>query len=159
VAGNSQTEEPLIYKFSATWGNHEGSMLLWLLVLCAYGFVASRRASAYAVLVQTALSAGIILYILLTSNPFTRIFPVPVNGDDLNPLLQDVGLALHPPLLYLGYVGFSMVFSLAVGALLEKKLDAEWARTTQPWILAAWIPLTLGIGMGSWWAYRELGWG
>jgi cytochrome c-type biogenesis protein CcmF len=166
VAENSHSDKPLIYKISGVWGNHEGSMLLWVLVLALYGLGLSVFSKtlpialrARALAVQGIVSFGFLLFILLTSNPFIRIDPPPLNGQGLNPLLQDPGLAFHPPFLYLGYVGFSMAFSLAVAALLERRVDAAWARWVRPWTLAAWSFLTFGIAMGSWWAYYTLGWG
>ena len=163
---NSHSLMPLVYKLSGVWGNHEGSMLLWLLILVFFsGLVAlfgrnlpdTLRANVLAV--QGWISTAFILFILLTSNPFLRLNPAPAEGQDLNPVLQDPGLAIHPPLLYLGYVGFSVCFSFAVAALLEGRIDAAWARWVRPWTLAAWSFLTAGIAMGSYWAYYELGWG
>jgi cytochrome c-type biogenesis protein CcmF len=163
---NSHSAKPLIYKLSGVWGNHEGSMVLWVLILTLYGAAVALfgrslpPALAARVLgVQGLISVGFLLFILLTSNPFARLDPAPPDGNDLNPLLQDPGLAFHPPFLYLGYVGFSMAFSFAIAALLEGRVDAAWARWVRPWTLAAWCALTLGIAMGSWWAYYELGWG
>ncbi len=158
VAEHSNHTLPLLYKVAGTWGNHEGSMLLWALVVCGFGAILSAR-HPLAAAVQSLLAAGVLLFILATSNPFARIFPPPPDGSMLNPLLQDVALAMHPPLLYLGYVGFSAVFSLAVAGLITRQIDARWATTAQPWIMAAWASLTCGIALGSWWAYRELGWG
>jgi cytochrome c-type biogenesis protein CcmF len=165
VVLNSHSTKPLLYKITGTWGNHEGSMLLWVWVLSAYGMcVAFTRPSdkdlqQKTLTIHALITAGFLAFILFTSNPFARMIPAATDGQDLNPLLQDIGLALHPPLLYFGYVGFGMVFSYAIAALWQRRIDAAWARTTQPWILLAWSTLTLGIGMGSWWAYRELGWG
>jgi cytochrome c-type biogenesis protein CcmF len=164
VASNSHTQKPLIYKIAAAWGQHEGSMLLWALVLAGAGaFWAARHEhdsiTPMAMRVQSALLAGTLAFLLITSNPFERLWLVPEEGQGLNPLLQDVGLALHPPLLYFGYVGLSLVFSLAVAAMRSGTLDAEWARKVRPWVLWPWASLTIGIGLGSWWAYRELGWG
>jgi len=162
VAAHSNRALPLLYKITGAWGNHEGSMLLWALVVALFGAILSARETALAqkaASVQAALGAGILGFIITTSNPFTRLFPPPVDGDMLNPLLQDVALAIHPPMLYLGYVGFSAVFSLAVAGLLIRKLDSEWAQAAHPWIMTAWAALTAGIALGSWWAYRELGWG
>lgn len=166
VVEHSHTAKPLIYKMTGAWGHHEGSMILWVWVLASFGFAFSiYRMPSHTVLqemtlsIQGFLAAGFLLFILLTSSPFIRVFPPPQNGQDLNPLLQDIGLAIHPPMLYLGYVGFSLVFSLAVTGLWLKSIDRRWAQLTQPWILIAWSTLTLGIGLGSWWAYRELGWG
>lgn len=166
VVQNSHTDKPMLYKISGVWGNHEGSMLLWVLILSVYGMAVSVFGSnlppglrARALSVQAMISVGFLLFILFTSNPFTRVDPAPLNGDGLNPLLQDPGLAFHPPFLYLGYVGFSMAFSFAIAALIEGRVDAAWARWVRPWTLVAWCALTLGIAMGSWWAYYTLGWG
>jgi cytochrome c-type biogenesis protein CcmF len=163
---NSHSAKPLIYKISGTWGNHEGSMVLWVLILAVFGAAvalfgdnlpATLRARVLAV--QASIALAFLLFILLTSNPFERLSPAAIEGRGLNPILQDPALAFHPPFLYMGYVGFSMAFSFAVAALLEGRIDAAWARWVRPWTLAAWICLTLGIAMGSWWAYYELGWG
>ncbi|MBT9368579.1 heme lyase CcmF/NrfE family subunit [Rhizobium sp. CSW-27] len=163
---NSHSLMPLIYKLTGVWGNHEGSMLLWLLILTLFSAMVavfgrnlpdSLRATVLAV--QAWISLAFLLFILLTSNPFLRLDPAPAEGQDLNPVLQDPGLAVHPPLLYLGYVGFSVCFSFAVAALIEGRIDAAWARWVRPWTLAAWTFLTAGIAMGSYWAYYELGWG
>ncbi|MDX2027389.1 MAG: heme lyase CcmF/NrfE family subunit [Alphaproteobacteria bacterium] len=166
VAQNSHIDKPLLYKISGVWGNHEGSMLLWVLVLALYGAALAlfgkkmpTSLQMRALGVQGILSAVFLLFILLTSNPFMRLNPAPLNGQGLNPILQDPGLAFHPPCLYLGYVGFSLVFALAVAALMEGRVDSTWARAVRPWALAAWSFLTLGIGLGSWWAYYTLGWG
>jgi len=166
VAANSHSTKPILYKISGVWGNHEGSMLLWALILAGYGaaiatFGRNLRPSLKVRIlgVQALIGAGILAFILLTSNPFLRLTPAPVNGNGLNPLLQDPGLAFHPPLLYLGYVGLSLTFSFAVAALIEGRVDANWARWVRPWTLAAWGFLTGGIALGSWWAYYELGWG
>ena len=157
---------PLIYKFTSVWGNHEGSMLLWVLILSLFGALvaafggnlpATLKANVLAV--QSWIAAAFYLFILVTSNPFLRLPQAPFEGRDLNPILQDIGLAIHPPLLYLGYVGFSISFSFAIAALIEGRIDAAWARWVRPWTLAAWMCLTLGIAMGSYWAYYELGWG
>lgn len=163
---NSHSLVPLLFKFSGVWGNHEGSMMLWLLILvlfsalvAAFGRNLPDTLRANVLSVQAWISVAFILFILLTSNPFMRLDPAPAEGKDLNPVLQDVGLAIHPPLLYLGYVGFSVCFSFAVAALLEGRIDAAWARWVRPWTLAAWTFLTPGIAMGSYWAYYELGWG
>ncbi len=166
VAHYSHTTKPLLYKISGVWGNHEGSMLLWALILALFGgsvaifgknlpLVLKARALG----VQGLLGVSFLLFILFTSNPFQRLFPAWPNGNDLNPLLQDPGLAFHPPLLYGGYVGFSVAFSFAIAALIGGKVDAAWARWVRPWTLAAWVMLTLGIALGSYWAYYELGWG
>ena len=166
VASNSHSDKPMLYKISGVWGNHEGSMMLWVLILAIYGFAVaafgrnlppSLRARVLGV--QALIALGFYLFILLTSNPFERLFPAPMDGRGLNPLLQDPGLAFHPPLLYLGYVGFSIAFSFAIAALIEGRVDAAWARWVRPWTLAAWGFLTAGIVLGSWWAYYELGWG
>ena len=166
VALNSHSLKPMIYKISGVWGNHEGSMLLWVLILALFGACAGWFGSnltqsfrARVLAVQGAISVAFLAFILLTSNPFLRLVVPPFDGQDLNPLLQDPGLAFHPPFLYLGYVGLSMAFSFAVAALLEGRVDAAWARWVRPWTLAAWIFLTIGIALGSWWAYYELGWG
>jgi cytochrome c-type biogenesis protein CcmF len=166
VYENSHSAKPLIYKLTGLWGNHEGSMLLWVLILALFGALVALfstnlplRLRADVLAVQAAIAAAFDLFILATSNPFARLAPAPFEGRDLNPVLQDIGLALHPPLLYLGYVGFSISFSFAVAALIEGRIDAAWARWVRPWALAAWICLTLGIAMGSYWAYYELGWG
>jgi cytochrome c-type biogenesis protein CcmF len=163
---NSHSLVPLVYKYSGVWGNHEGSMMLWLLVLSLFSALVAvfgrnlpDTLKANVLAVQAWISFAFILFILLTSNPFIRLDPAPPEGRDLNPLLQDFGLAIHPPLLYLGYVGFSICFSFAVAALMEGRIDAALARWVRPWTLAAWIFLTLGIAMGSYWAYYELGWG
>jgi cytochrome c-type biogenesis protein CcmF len=166
VVQNSHSAKPMLYKISGTWGNHEGSMLLWVLIVSLFGAVAawfgtnlppSLRARVLSV--QGAIGVAFFAFILFTSNPFTRLAVPPFDGQDLNPLLQDPGLAFHPPFLYLGYVGLSMAFSFAVAALIEGRVDAAWGRWVRPWTLAAWIFLTIGIALGSWWAYYELGWG
>nr|WP_155043568.1 heme lyase CcmF/NrfE family subunit [Paracoccus shanxieyensis] len=166
VYENSHTAKPMIYKISGVWGNHEGSMLLWVLILALFGAAAavfdanlppSLRARVLSV--QGSIGVAFLAFILFTSNPFWRMDAAPFNGRDLNPLLQDPGLAFHPPFLYLGYVGLSMAFSFAVAALIEGRVDAAWARWVRPWTLAAWVFLTIGIALGSWWAYYELGWG
>ncbi len=166
VVLNSHSDKPLIYKISGTWGNHEGSMLLWVLIVALFGAMAAwfggnlpptMRARVLAV--QGAIGVAFIAFILFTSNPFLRLAVPPFDGQDLNPLLQDPGLAFHPPFLYLGYVGLSMAFSFAVAALIEGRVDAAWGRWVRPWTLAAWVFLTIGIALGSWWAYYELGWG
>jgi cytochrome c-type biogenesis protein CcmF len=166
VAENSHTAKPLLYKISGVWGNHEGSMVLWVAVLSLFGAAVAAFGNnlpdtlkARTLAVQGLIGAGFIAFILFTSNPFLRLDPAPAQGNGLNPLLQDPGLAFHPPMLYLGYVGFSVAFSFAVAALLEGRVDSAWARWVRPWTLAAWVFLTLGIGLGSWWAYYELGWG
>ena len=166
VAQNSNSKLPLLYKISGTWGNHEGSMLLWILILAVFGAAVALFGSnlpaplrARVLSVQSWIAIGFLAFSLFTSNPFARMFPPPPDGADLNPLLQDPGLAFHPPMLYLGYVGFSMAFSFAIAALIEGRVDAAWARWVRPWTLAAWCFLTGGIALGSWWAYYELGWG
>jgi cytochrome c-type biogenesis protein CcmF len=166
VVENSHSTKPLIYKISGVWGNHEGSMLLWVLILALFGSVVAlsrnsipARLQANTLAVQAAITIAFLLFVLTTSNPFTRVVPAPVEGQDLNPLLQDPGLAIHPPLLYIGYVGFSISFAFACAALIDGRIDAVWARIVRPWTLGAWAFLTLGIAMGSYWAYYELGWG
>ncbi len=166
VYENSNTTMPLIYRLTSVWGNHEGSMMLWVSILVFFGALvalfggnlpAALKANALAV--QAWIAAAFELFILTTSNPFLRIANAPFEGRDLNPILQDPGLAFHPPMLYLGYVGFSITFSFAIAALLEGRIDAAWARWVRPWVLAAWMCLTLGIAGGSYWSYYELGWG
>lgn len=166
VAANSHSTKPLIYKIAGAWGNHEGSMVLWVLILAVFGAAvalfgdnlpASLRATVLSV--QASISVAFLLFIVLTSNPFLRLDNPPADGNGLNPILQDPALAFHPPFLYTGYVGFSMAFSFAIAALIEGRTDAAWARWVRPWTLAAWMFLTIGIAMGSWWAYYELGWG
>jgi len=166
VFENSHSAMPLIYKFTSVWGNHEGSMLLWVLILSLFGALVAAfggnlpaELKANVLAVQSWIAAAFYLFILITSNPFLRLPQAPFEGRDLNPILQDMGLAIHPPLLYLGYVGFSISFSFAIAALIEGRIDAAWARWVRPWTLAAWMCLTLGIAMGSYWAYYELGWG
>ena len=167
VANNSNSMLPWYYKFSAVWGNHEGSVLLWSLMLAGWGYFAARYSRelprdmvARVLGVLGMVCVGFLLFILATSNPFERILPnMPADGADLNPLLQDIGLILHPPMLYMGYVGFSVVFAFAIAALLGGRLDAAWARWARPWTNLAWAFLTVGIALGSWWAYYELGWG
>jgi cytochrome c-type biogenesis protein CcmF len=166
VFENSHSQMPLVYKITSVWGNHEGSMLLWVLILSVFGagvaaFGGNLPAAlkAHVLAVQSWIAAAFYLFILLTSNPFLRLANAPFEGRDLNPILQDPGLAIHPPLLYLGYVGFSIAFSFAIAALIDGRIDAAWARWVRPWTLAAWMFLTLGIAMGSYWAYYTLGWG
>jgi cytochrome c-type biogenesis protein CcmF len=166
VVENSHTLKPMLYKVSGVWGNHEGSMLLWVLILALFGASAHwfgkglpEKLKARVLSVQAMIGIAFLAFILFTSNPFLRLAEPPFDGQDLNPLLQDPGLAFHPPFLYLGYVGLSMSFSFAVAALIEGRVDAAWARWVRPWTLAAWIFLTVGIALGSWWAYYELGWG
>jgi cytochrome c-type biogenesis protein CcmF len=166
VAENSHTLKPMLYKVSGVWGNHEGSLLLWILILVIFGAAVAvfggnlpATLKARVLGVQGLIGVGFLSFILFTSNPFTRLLPAPLEGNGLNPLLQDPGLAFHPPFLYLGYVGFSVAFSFAVAALIEGRVDPAWARWVRPWTLAAWCFLTIGIALGSWWAYYELGWG
>jgi cytochrome c-type biogenesis protein CcmF len=166
VAGHSNSQLPLMYRFAAVWGGHEGSLVLWVLLLSIWTIavaVSSRRLpeylSARIVGVMGFISAGLILYIVLASNPFLRLSPVPIDGNDLNPLLQDPAMAIHPPMLYTGYVGFSVAFAFAIAAMLAGRIDQQWARWARPWTTAAWMFLTVGIALGSWWAYYELGWG
>jgi cytochrome c-type biogenesis protein CcmF len=166
VTLNSHTDKPMIYKITGVWGNHEGSMLLWVLILALFGAMAAwfggnlpDRLKARVLAVQASVGVAFIAFILFTSNPFLRLETPPFNGQDLNPLLQDPGLAFHPPFLYVGYVGLSMSFSFAVAALIEGRVDAAWGRWVRPWTLLAWLNLTAGIALGSWWAYYELGWG
>ena len=166
VAQHSNTQLPLPYRLAATWGSHEGSLLLWILMLTGWAFaVAVRSRSLPAPFVARVLAVmglvgvGFLLFTLLTSNPFLRLVPAAPEGRDLNPLLQDPGMVIHPPMLYMGYVGFSVAFAFSVAALLAGKLDATWARWSRPWTIAAWAFLTIGIALGSWWAYYELGWG
>lgn len=166
VYENSHTAKPMLYKIAGVWGNHEGSMLLWVLILALFGAAAAvfgdnlpPQLRARVLAVQASIGAAFYAFIIFTSNPFLRLANPPFDGRDLNPLLQDPGLAFHPPFLYLGYVGLSMAFSFAVAALIEGRVDAAWARWVRPWTLAAWMFLTIGIALGSWWAYYELGWG
>jgi len=166
VVQNSHSLKPMLYKVSGVWGNHEGSMILWIVMLSVFGAAVAvfgrnlpPTLKARVLAVQGLIGIGFLLFILATSNPFIRVIPAPLDGNDLNPLLQDPGLAFHPPFLYAGYVGFSMAFSFAVAALIEGRVDPAWARWVRPWTLAAWSTLTMGIAMGSWWAYYELGWG
>ena len=166
VYENSHSMMPLVYRITSVWGNHEGSMLLWVLILSLFGALVAgfggnlpTTLKAYVLSVQSWIACAFYLFILITSNPFLRLPQAPFEGRDLNPILQDIGLAIHPPLLYLGYVGFSIAFSFAIAALIEGRIDAAWARWVRPWTLAAWIFLTVGIAMGSYWAYYELGWG
>ena len=166
VARNSNTDLPLIYRISAVWGAHEGSLLLWALILGLWGAAVAARCRempqemlARALSVIGLLCVGFLLFMLFTSNPFERLLPAPMDGRDLNPLLQDFGLAIHPPMLYMGYVGFAVPFAFAIAALLGGQLDTAWARWSRPWTITAWLFLTIGIALGSWWAYYELGWG
>src|SRR5205809_3564200 len=166
VAANSNSLKPLLYKLSGVWSNHEGSMLLWVFILALFGAAVAAFSHnlppalrARVLAVQAMIGVGFVRLLLLTSNPFLRLLPVPADGAGLTPILQDPGLAFHPPWLYLGYVGFSMSFCFAIAALLEGRVDPAWARWVRPWTLAAWCALTIGIAMGSWWAYYTLGWG
>ena len=166
VANNSQLALPTVYKVSAVWAAHEGSLLLWVLLLAAWTIAVGRFShdlpdafAARVIGVLGLLSTGFLLFTLLTSNPFVRLSPAPLDGADLNPLLQDPGLAIHPPMLYVGYVGFSVAFAFAIAAMISGDLDQKWAKWTRPWTLVAWLFLTVGIALGSWWAYYELGWG
>ena len=166
VAQHGNTQLPLIYKVSAVWGAHEGSLLLWALILSSWTVAVSLFARdlpavvlARVLSVMGMIGIGFLSFLLFTSNPFDRAYPVPLEGGDLNPLLQDFGLAIHPPMLYMGYVGLSVAFSFAIAALIGGKLDATWARWSRPWTTVAWVFLTIGITLGSWWAYYELGWG
>jgi len=166
VVDNSHSAKPLLYKISGVWGNHEGSMLLWALILALFGAAVAIFGNnlpdtlrSRVLAIQALIGVGFLAFLLFTSNPFARVFPAPPDGNGLNPLLQDPGLAFHPPLLYLGYVGYSVTYAFAVAALLEGRVDAAWARWVRPWALAAWCFLTLGIALGSWWAYYILGWG
>jgi cytochrome c-type biogenesis protein CcmF len=166
VVQNSHSAKPMLYKLAGAWGNHEGSMVLWVLILALCGGAVAgfgrdlpTALKARVLGVLGLVAAGFLLFILVTSNPFGRVWPPPADGQGLNPVLQDPGLAFHPPLLYLGYVGFAVTFAFAVAALLEGRVDAAWGRWVRPWALAAWSFLTLGIALGSWWAYYELGWG
>ncbi len=167
VANNSNSMMPWYYKFSAVWGSHEGSLLLWILILAGWTLavaVFSRKLPsdlvAQVLSIMGVISVGFLLFSLVTSNPFERLLPtIPTDGADLNPLLQDFGLVVHPPMLYMGYVGFSVAFAFAIAALINGRLDAAWARWSRPWTTVAWCFLTVGIALGSWWAYYELGWG
>ncbi|MGI9319713.1 MAG: heme lyase CcmF/NrfE family subunit [bacterium] len=166
VANHSNSHLPLLYRISGVWGGHEGSLLLWALILAVWtGAVAvgTRQLpdvlTARVLSVMGLISIGITLFLLLTSNPFERMFPAPAEGRDLNPLLQDIGLAIHPPMLYMGYVGFSVAFAFSIAAMIGGRMDAAWARWSRPWTNIAWMFLTVGIALGSWWAYYELGWG
>ncbi len=166
VAANSHSAKPMMYKIAGTWGNHEGSMLLWILILTLFGAMVAwwgknlpPELKARVLSVQSSIAVAFFAFILFTSNPFDRLAMPPADGNDLNPLLQDPGLAFHPPFLYLGYVGLSMAYSFAIAALIEGRVDAAWARWVRPWTLLAWVFLTIGIALGSFWAYYELGWG
>ena len=166
VVANSHSQKPFIYKLTGVWGNHEGSMLLWIVILALFGALVAfarnavpAKLRANTIAMQGLITVAFLIFLLMTSNPFERLEPAPFEGQDLNPFLQDPGLAIHPPLLYIGYVGFSITFAFAMAALIEGKIDAVWARAVRPWTLSAWAFLTLGIAMGSYWAYYELGWG
>ena len=166
VANHSNSLLPKQYQFAAVWGGHEGSLLLWMLMLTGWAAAVALFSQTLPLVmvarvlgVMGLITVGFMLFILFTSNPFDRLFPVPADGRDLNPLLQDPGLVIHPPMLYMGYVGMSVAFAFAIAALLSGRLDAAWARWSRPWTVIAWAFLTLGIGLGSWWAYYELGWG
>ncbi|MFL2554627.1 MAG: heme lyase CcmF/NrfE family subunit [Candidatus Rariloculaceae bacterium] len=166
VAYNSNSALPAVYKFAAIWGGHEGSLLLWIMILAIWTLLVAvlsrslpEQLVARVLGVLGIVSCGLLLFTLLTSNPFERLLPAAFDGNDLNPLLQDPAMALHPPVLYLGYVGFAVPFAFAVAALLTRRLDKDWARWTRPWALASWMFLTVGITLGSWWAFYELGWG
>jgi cytochrome c-type biogenesis protein CcmF len=166
VASNSNSALPLEYRIAASWGSHEGSLLLWVLMLAGWTLAVARFSQhlplpvvARTLAVMGLIGIGFLLFMLITSNPFDRLVPTPPDGRDLNPLLQDPGMVFHPPLLYMGYVGFSVAFAFAVAALISGQLDAAWARWTRPWTTMAWVFLTIGIALGSWWAYYELGWG
>ena len=167
VVNNSNSSLPIYYRLSAVWGSHEGSLLLWIWLLTLWGAAVAlfskhlpQEAVARVLGIMGIISIGFLLFVLFTSNPFTRTFPdFPVDGKELNPLLQDIGLIFHPPLLYMGYVGFSVAFAFSIASLMTGKLDTAWARWSRPWTMAAWVFLTLGIVLGSWWAYYELGWG
>ncbi len=166
VAQHGNTQLPIVYKISAVWGAHEGSLLLWVLILSGWMVAVASLARnlppemlARVLAVMGMISIGFLSFLLFTSNPFERLFPIPMEGGELNPLLQDFGLAIHPPMLYMGYVGLSVAFSFAIAALIGGKMDTAWARWSRPWTLIAWVFLTIGITLGSWWAYYELGWG
>ncbi|WP_455217362.1 heme lyase CcmF/NrfE family subunit, partial [Kaarinaea lacus] len=166
VATVSNSMLPVQYKIAAVWGGHEGSLLFWVTLLSIWGLAVSRFSRnlpiemvSRVIGVMALVSVGFLLFMLFTSNPFDRLLPAAADGRDLNPLLQDPGLIFHPPMLYTGYVGFSVAFSFAIAALLGGHMDATWARWSRPWTTVAWMFLTLGIALGSWWAYYELGWG
>ncbi len=166
VASNSHSAKPMLYKISGVWGNHEGSLVFWVLILALFGLAVAWLGNnlpevfrARVLSIQALIACGFLAFSLFTSNPFERLWPPPLDGRGLNPLLQDPGLAFHPPFLYLGYVGFSIAFSFAIAALIEGRVEPVWARWVRPWTLAAWCFLTLGVALGSWWAYDELGWG
>lgn len=166
VASHSNSQLPTLYRFGAVWGGHEGSLLLWVFLLSAWTLAVAQFSRtlddamvARVIGVLGLVTSGLLLFVIFTSNPFTRLLPAAENGRDLNPLLQDPGLIFHPPMLYMGYVGFAVAFAFAIAALLSGRLDAAWARWSRPWTAVAWVFLTLGIALGSWWAYYELGWG
>ena len=166
VAENSNSTKPLIYKISGVWGNHEGSLILWVWILALFGAAVAGLGrnlplsfKARVLAIQGLIGTGFLAFVLFTSNPFVRLDPAPLDGQGLNPILQDPGLAMHPPMLYLGYVGLSTAFSFAMAALIEGRVDAAWARWLRPWVLVAWVALTFGIALGSWWSYYTLGWG
>jgi cytochrome c-type biogenesis protein CcmF len=166
VANTSNLQQPLMYRLSGVWGGHEGSLLLWILMLSSWSALVARFSRgiprdmvARVLAVLGMVSIGFVSFTLITSNPFERLFPTPMDGRELNPLLQDPGFLIHPPMLYMGYVGFSVVFAFAIAAMLSGKLDTAWARWSRPWTTVAWLFLTIGITLGSWWAYYELGWG
>ena len=166
VAQHSNSLLPTVYRVAAVWGGHEGSLLLWVLMLALWTAAVAAFSSslpqamvARVVGVLGAVSVGFLTFVLSMSNPFERLLPAAADGRDLNPLLQDPGLVIHPPMLYMGYVGFSVAFAFAIAALLSGRLDAAWARWSRPWTVVAWLFMTFGIGLGSWWAYYELGWG
>jgi len=166
VAQNSNAALPTIYKVTAVWGGHEGSLLLWVAMLAAWSVAVAafskslpKEVQARVLAVLGMVAVAFLAFTIFTSNPFERMIPVPADGSDLNPLLQDPGMIIHPPLLYMGYVGMAVVFAFAIAALIGGRLDAAWARWSRPWTTVAWAFLTLGIGLGSWWAYYELGWG
>ncbi len=166
VADNANSILPWYYRLTAVWGGHEGSLLLWMIILAGWTVAVALASHSLPLIlvarvlgVLGAVSVGFLLFVLLTSNPFARLSPAPVEGADLNPLLQDIGMIIHPPMLYMGYVGMSVAFGFAIAALLGGRLDAAWARWTRPWVTVAWVFLTAGVALGSWWAYYELGWG
>ncbi len=166
ASAHSNSKLPLLYKISGVWGSHEGSLLLWALILGLWTFAVAqfsksmpKQIQAQVLAVMGMISIGFLMFMLFTSNPFERIYPIPLEGRDLNPLLQDIGLAIHPPMLYMGYVGFSVAFAFAIAAMIGGRLDSSWARWSRPWTNVAWLFLTIGIALGSWWAYYELGWG
>ena len=166
VAEHSNAQLPTVYRLGAVWGGHEGSLLLWIFLLSTWTFLVAQLSKvldefmvARVIGVLGLVSSGLLLFVLSASNPFERLLPAAQDGRSLNPLLQDPGLVFHPPMLYMGYVGFSVAFAFAIASLLSGRLDAAWARWSRPWTTAAWIFLTLGIALGSWWAYYELGWG